>query len=48
MERYKEIVLKAGEGITFGVEERGSKTLIIRARKIDTADDNSANSAKLP
>ena len=48
MKRYKEIVLKAGEGITFGVEERGSETLIIRARKIDTADDNSANSAKLP
>ena len=43
MKRYKEIVLKAGEGITFGVEERGSETLIIRARKIDTADDKSAN-----
>ena len=47
MKRYKEIVLKAGEGITFGVEERGSETLIIRARKIDTADDKSANSANL-
>ena len=47
MKRYEEIVLKAGEGITFGVEERGSETLIIRARKIDTADDNSANSANL-
>ena len=42
MKRYGKIVLKAGEGITFGVEERGSETLIIRARKIDTADDNSA------
>ena len=47
MKRYGKIVLKAGEGITFGVEERGSETLIIRARKIDTADDNSANSANL-
>ena len=47
MKRYKEIVLKAGEGITFGVEERGSETLIISARKIDTADDKSANSANL-
>ena len=47
MKRYTEIVLKAGEGITFGVEERGSETLIISARKIDTADDKSANSANL-